>query len=179
MTFFSPERKTLSLSNPFEQSIVLLLASWISNTQNFRFCWQSSYILRRPQNFAKSPPIIWLAEHRTNNWWRFCKILWPSQNTWTAFFYFQMFQVVFVQNVSTAQLRLTKFPTSDRVSLWREPWKKPKQDILNCSPIQKFWTRILSLKIFWILSWTYHLRFEIMEFHIIHLVKVSGAVIYF
>ena len=35
------------------------------------------------KNFAKSPPIIWLAVHRTNNWWRFCKILWPSQNILT------------------------------------------------------------------------------------------------
>ena len=54
----------------------------------FLFCWRhnfdkSSYILRRPQNFAKSPPVIWLAVHRTNNWWRFCKILRPSQNIWT------------------------------------------------------------------------------------------------
>ena len=32
---------------------------------------------------TKSPPIIWLAVHRTNNWWRFWKILWPSQNIWT------------------------------------------------------------------------------------------------
>ena len=42
-----------------------------------------SYILRRPQNLAKYPPIIWLAVWRTNNWWRFRKILWPSQNIWT------------------------------------------------------------------------------------------------
>ena len=41
------------------------------------------HILRRPQNLAKSPLIIWLAVHRTNNWWRFRKILWPSQNIWT------------------------------------------------------------------------------------------------
>ena len=40
-------------------------------------------ILRRPQNFVKSPPIIWLAVHRTNNWWRFHKILWLFQNIWT------------------------------------------------------------------------------------------------
>ena len=32
--------------------------------------------------FRKSPPIIWLAVHRTNNCWRFRKILWPSQNTY-------------------------------------------------------------------------------------------------
>ena len=35
----------------------------------------SSYILRRPQNFARSPPNIWLAVHRTNNWWWFHKIV--------------------------------------------------------------------------------------------------------
>ena len=40
-------------------------------------------ILRRPQNFAKSQPIIWLEVHRTNNWWRFRQIVWPSQNVWT------------------------------------------------------------------------------------------------
>ena len=34
-------------------------------------------------NFAKYPPVIWLAVHRTNNSWRFRKILWPSQNIWT------------------------------------------------------------------------------------------------
>ena len=44
---------------------------------------QSSYILWRPQNFAKSHPYIWLALHRTKVRWRFCKILWPSQNIWT------------------------------------------------------------------------------------------------
>ena len=38
--------------------------------------------MRRPQHFAKSTPIIWLAVHRTNNWWIFRKILWPSQNIW-------------------------------------------------------------------------------------------------
>ena len=41
------------------------------------------FILRRPQNFAKSPLQIWLALHTTNLWWRFRKILWPSQNVWT------------------------------------------------------------------------------------------------
>ena len=37
-------------------------------------------ILRRPQNFAKSPPYFWLALHRTKVRWRFLKNLWPSQN---------------------------------------------------------------------------------------------------
>ena len=45
--------------------------------------FKSSYILRRPQNFAKFQPIIWLAVHRTNYWWRSRKILWPSQNILT------------------------------------------------------------------------------------------------
>ena len=36
-----------------------------------------------PQNFAKSPPYFWLALHRKNIRWRFCKIFWPSQNIWT------------------------------------------------------------------------------------------------
>ena len=38
------------------------------------------HILRRPQNFSKSPPYFWLALHRTKVGWRFCKILWHSHN---------------------------------------------------------------------------------------------------
>ena len=45
--------------------------------------WKSSYILRRPQNFAKSPPIICPMYCQSNNWQRFRKIMWPSQNIWT------------------------------------------------------------------------------------------------
>ena len=44
---------------------------------------QSSYILRRPENFAKSSPYFWLALHRTKVRERFRKILWPSQSIWT------------------------------------------------------------------------------------------------
>ena len=47
------------------------------------FFFLSSYILRRPKNFAKSPPQICLSLHRTNLRWRFRKFLWPSQNIWT------------------------------------------------------------------------------------------------
>ena len=62
-----------------------------SNSKIYRFLMKTVFwrlllkliILRRPQHFAKSPPIIWLALHRTNNWWRFRKILGPSQNIWT------------------------------------------------------------------------------------------------
>ena len=39
--------------------------------------------MRRPQNFAKSLPIICPMYCQSNNWWRFRKILWPSQNIWT------------------------------------------------------------------------------------------------
>ena len=41
------------------------------------------YILRRPQNFAKSSPYFSLALHRTKLRWRFRKIVWPSQIIWT------------------------------------------------------------------------------------------------
>ena len=53
-------------------------------------------ILKRPQNFAKSPPIIWLAVHKTNNWWRFRKILWPSQNIWTLIHIHTIFTFDFI-----------------------------------------------------------------------------------
>ena len=33
--------------------------------------------------FWDSSPYFWLALHRTKVRWRFCKILWPSQNIWT------------------------------------------------------------------------------------------------
>ena len=42
----------------------------------------SSYILRRPQNVAKSSPYFWLAVHRRKVRWRFHKVLWPSQDIW-------------------------------------------------------------------------------------------------
>ena len=58
---------------------------WYVSIQNP--CWslirKSSYILRRPQNFAKSSPYFWLALHRTRVRWRFLKDLWPFQNLWT------------------------------------------------------------------------------------------------
>ena len=34
-------------------------------------------------NFGKSPPNICPMYCQSNNWWRFCQILWPSQNIWT------------------------------------------------------------------------------------------------
>ena len=41
---------------------------------------QSSYILRRPQNFVKYPPYFCPMQYQSKVRWRFCKILWPSQN---------------------------------------------------------------------------------------------------
>ena len=32
---------------------------------------------------TKSPPIFCPMYYQSNNWWRFRKILWPSQNIWT------------------------------------------------------------------------------------------------
>ena len=40
-------------------------------------------IRKRPQNLSKSSPYFWLALHKTKVRWRFCNILWPSQNIWT------------------------------------------------------------------------------------------------
>ena len=34
-------------------------------------------------NFAKSPHIICPMYCQSNIWWRFCRILWSSQNIWT------------------------------------------------------------------------------------------------
>ena len=47
------------------------------------FCLWSSYIPRRPQNFAKSSPYFWLQCTQSKVRGRFRKILWPSQNIWT------------------------------------------------------------------------------------------------
>ena len=37
----------------------------------------------KPQNFAKFPSNICLMCCQSNNWGRFCKILWTSQNVWS------------------------------------------------------------------------------------------------
>ena len=37
------------------------------------------------QNFAKSSPHFWLQYLKSKVRWRFCKILWPSQNIWTLY----------------------------------------------------------------------------------------------
>ena len=52
------------------------------------------YILRRPQNFAKSSPNCWLTLNRTKVMRRFCKILWLSQNIWTLI----LLKKIYIQN---------------------------------------------------------------------------------
>ena len=41
------------------------------------------HILWAGHNFLKSPPIICPMNYQSNNWWRFRKILRPSQKIWT------------------------------------------------------------------------------------------------
>ena len=62
----------------------------------------SSYILRGPQNFAKSPPYFCLQYIQTIVKWRFLKILWPSQNIWTL-------QQIWKKLLSENNLLLRKF----------------------------------------------------------------------
>ena len=56
---------------------LILVGHALDETIDFLYTL-SSYILRRPQNFAKSP--LWLALRRKKVRFRFRKILWPSQN---------------------------------------------------------------------------------------------------
>ena len=44
---------------------------------------------------------IWLLLHRTNLRWRFCKILWPSQNIWTLLLLFGFKCISFLTNETT------------------------------------------------------------------------------
>ena len=69
--------------------------TWYACSRKFKFKFKfnclffgvkSLYILRRPQNFAKSPPYFCLQYIKTKVGWRFHKILWPSQNIWTLYF---------------------------------------------------------------------------------------------
>ena len=53
------------------------------------------YILRRPPNFLKSPPYFCLQYIQTKVRWRFCKILWPSQNIQTLLTYINLVKIYF------------------------------------------------------------------------------------
>jgi hypothetical protein len=71
-------------------SVKNTIKAWIKvqskiNTIEILETWahQSSCILRRPQNFAKSSPYFCPMKCQSKARWRFCKVLWPSQNIWT------------------------------------------------------------------------------------------------
>ena len=96
---------------------------------------QSSCILRRPQNFAKSSPYFWLALNRTKVKWRFCKVLWSSQNIWTS-------NSINKSNLTvTDLLRFVQFCKEHHLtrvrqrmcSVWFEYW-------YWVQPIQKLWS---------------------------------------
>ena len=62
--------------SPPNQSSFIGWQGWVETlTFKVHIC-----ILRKPQNFAKSPPYFSLALHRAKVRWSFHKILWPSQN---------------------------------------------------------------------------------------------------
>ena len=50
-------------------------------------CTQNCHLNANSTHCAggKSSPYFWLALHRTKVRWRFCIMLWPSQNIWTLF----------------------------------------------------------------------------------------------
>ena len=63
---------------------------WKSNIGTFcsspllQFSTFCNFILKNIYfEIAKSPPIICPMYCQSNNWWRFRKILWASQNVWT------------------------------------------------------------------------------------------------
>ena len=65
---------------------------------------KSSYILRSPQNFAKSSPC------KTKVRWRFRKILWPSQNLWTLQKSFDFFHYGRAKGIKDSYaVRLSKY----------------------------------------------------------------------
>ena len=60
--------------------------SWICSWKHMRRAYILKFIYsEKATKFCKIFTLrnIWLALHRTKVRWRFCKILWPSQNIWT------------------------------------------------------------------------------------------------
>ena len=90
MSIIQLQSSSLSQSDPASFKILFhkyegfpKLPQCTSGCLKTKIFWQSSYILRRPQNFAKSSPYFWLQYIESKVRWRFRKILWPSQNIWT------------------------------------------------------------------------------------------------
>ena len=64
------------------------------------------YILRRPQNFAKSSYYFWLALNRTKVNWIFRKNFWPSQNIWTLWTPCKWLPFFYLKNKAVWEYRL-------------------------------------------------------------------------
>ena len=75
--FYKDKYKKENLTDNFERAFVWKHYNLAVKSQ---IQCKSSYILRRPHNFAKSSSYFWLQSKLTG---RFRKILWPSQNIWT------------------------------------------------------------------------------------------------
>ena len=68
----------------YETSSFKFTAEQLTTVLSFHhIVYQSLFILRRPQNIAKSPTYFCPQYIQTKVMWRFCKILWSSQNIWT------------------------------------------------------------------------------------------------
>ena len=80
----NPEWSLLTIWLPLElkKAICTLLKKTAFKPRSYFFFFDLVKFIyfEKAKNFAKSPLIIWLAVNRTNDWWRFHKILWPSQN---------------------------------------------------------------------------------------------------
>ena len=70
MTRFFPLEKTLHIFSFFRKRVFKV-----------HIFWDGHKILRNLHQLFD-----WQYISRTNDWWRFRKILWPSQNIWTLFF---------------------------------------------------------------------------------------------
>ena len=94
MSIIQLQSSSLSQSDPASFKILFhkyegfpKLPQCTSGCLKTKIFWQSSYILRRPQNFAKSSPYFWLQYIQSKVRGRIRKILWPSQNRVTHLFY--------------------------------------------------------------------------------------------
>ena len=86
-TFYSHRKLRSRQQKVCREKCQVNLKAWRWRAIRFYFYKVHISILRRLQNFVKSPLYFWLALHRTKVRGRFCKILWPSQNIWTLVIY--------------------------------------------------------------------------------------------
>ena len=118
-----------------------------------RYSFQSSYILRRPQNFAKSPPYYCPMKCQSKSGWRFSKILWPSQNVWTLFFLMKTHCHVYcnVYRVSKVQWNIWRIKSEDVIHKKCRIFPNPKSISNETKDIQEiqfilFWMVWIEMK---------------------------------